>query len=165
MASIKDLLSPIDEQATASKEGTGQEKYLTERPGTQHSSAAETTHFTIEFILDTICPHCYIGLRSLNTAIEIYRKQHPEATFEVTCSPMVLNPHATRSGKFMVLSYHSYDARHHPAITTRKGQEGGVARSILLVHRDTFETYRDHISLGNSMTWVPRADSDTPFDA
>ncbi|KAK8121057.1 hypothetical protein PG999_005177 [Apiospora kogelbergensis] len=97
MASIKDLLSPIDEQATASKEGTGQEKHLTERPGTQHSSAAETTHFTIEFILDTICPHCYIGLRSLNTAIEIYRKQHPEATFEVTCSPMVLNPHATRS--------------------------------------------------------------------
>ncbi|KAK8069692.1 DSBA-like thioredoxin domain protein, partial [Apiospora phragmitis] len=97
MASIKDLLSPMDEQPTVVREKTGQRENRNELTTTQRGSAAETTHFTIEFILDTICPHCYIGLRSLNTAIEIYRKQHPEAAFEVTCSPMVLNPHAARS--------------------------------------------------------------------
>ncbi|KAK6851269.1 thioredoxin [Apiospora arundinis] len=97
MASIKDLLSPADDQPTLGMWRKGQEEDRTGLSGIQRGSAAETTHFTIEFILDTICPHCYIGLRSLNTAIEIYRKRHPEAIFEVTCSPMVLNPHATRS--------------------------------------------------------------------
>ncbi|KAK7931404.1 hypothetical protein PG985_002116 [Apiospora marii] len=100
MASIKDLLSPMDDQPTVDrdKERAGQREDHTGPPRTQHGYVvAETTHFTIEFILDTICPHCYIGLRSLRAAIDVYRKRHPEATFEVTCSPMILNPHAARS--------------------------------------------------------------------
>ncbi|KAK8045261.1 hypothetical protein PG993_005285 [Apiospora rasikravindrae] len=97
MASIKDLLSPMDEQPTDFRETTGHRESYNGLSTTQHGHVAETTHFTIEFVLDTICPHCYIGLRSLNMAIEVYRKRHPEATFEVTCSPMVLNPHAARN--------------------------------------------------------------------
>ncbi|KAK7991833.1 hypothetical protein PG988_000627 [Apiospora saccharicola] len=98
MASIKDLLSPMDDQSTAAMEGEGLREGHSGLPSTPHGFVVtETTRFTIEFILDTICPHCYIGLRSLNTAIEVYRKRHPEATFEVTCSPMILNPYAARS--------------------------------------------------------------------
>ena len=106
MASIKDLLSPMDDQSTSAMGGEGLREGHSGLPSTPHGFVVtETTHFTIEFILDTICPHCYIGLRSLNTAIEVYRKRHPEATFEVTCSPMILNPHAARSGKFLIISY------------------------------------------------------------
>ncbi|KAK8116103.1 thioredoxin [Apiospora sp. TS-2023a] len=98
MASIKDLLSPMDDQSTVARERAGLKEGHAGLPSTPLGFVVtETTHFTIEFILDTICPHCYIGLRSLNTAIEVYRKRHPEATFEVTCSPMILNPHAARS--------------------------------------------------------------------
>lgn len=68
---------------------------------TQHAPAFGSLHFTIEFILDTICPHCYIGLKNLNVAIDIYKQRYPDATFEVTCSPIVLNPDAGRSGKLL----------------------------------------------------------------
>ncbi|KAK9792107.1 putative Thioredoxin-like protein [Seiridium cardinale] len=90
MASIKDLLSFIKD--TANSPGPPS------RSATNQSTPAlENLHFTVEFILDTICPHCYIGLRNLNTAIRLYKEQQPNATFEVTCSPIVLNPGAGRS--------------------------------------------------------------------
>ncbi|ORY62562.1 DSBA-like thioredoxin domain-containing protein [Pseudomassariella vexata] len=54
-------------------------------------------HFIIEFILDTICPHCFIGFKNLERAIEIYKARHPGATFEITCSPFILNPLAPRT--------------------------------------------------------------------
>lgn len=93
MASIQDLLLPVGDLPPLNKDPRGSSS------SPKSASSRETTHFTIEFILDTICPHSYVGLRNLNTAIEIYKEHHPEVTFEVTCSPLVLNPHAARSGK------------------------------------------------------------------
>ncbi|KAK6083721.1 DSBA-like thioredoxin domain-containing protein [Seiridium cupressi] len=90
MASIKDLLSPIKDAANSP--GPPSRSAMN-----QFAPAPENLHFTVEFILDTICPHCYIGLRNLNTAIRLYKEQQPNATFEVTCSPIVLNPGAGRS--------------------------------------------------------------------
>lgn len=93
MASIKDLLSPMAEASLS----PGQSPRSDSKP---YETTPENLHFTVEFILDTVCPHCYIGLRNLNTAIRIYKEKHPNATFEVTCSPIVLNPQAERSGKY-----------------------------------------------------------------
>lgn len=92
MASIKDLLSPMDGPEVE----PDRHPYST---STQEAAPPENPHFTIEFILDTICPHCYIGLRNLNTAIDLYKQRYPGATFAVTCSPIILNPTALRSGK------------------------------------------------------------------
>lgn len=100
MASIQDLLLPADDGQQLTKGPRGIS------PSPKPIASGETTHFTIEFILDTICPHCYVGLKNLNKAIEIYKGHHPEAIFEVTCSPLVLNPHAARSGKSAGFSPH-----------------------------------------------------------
>ena len=98
MVSIQDLLLPTEEEPVASPRG------LDERPGGKPASPtkvpviASSTHFRVEFILDTICPHCYIGLKNLSAAIQIHQERHPEDTFEVTFSPIILNRAAGRSG-------------------------------------------------------------------
>jgi hypothetical protein len=97
MASIQDLLSSTEEPVRSQDRSV---------PSTENQQLAisESLRFTIEFVLDTICPHCYIGLRNLNTAIETYKRQHPGAVFEITCSPILLAPSAGRSGKFLIPS-------------------------------------------------------------
>lgn len=101
MASIKDLLIPEDQLATEALSSFN--KQIT--PVTEASA-----HFTIEFVLDTICPHCYVGLRNLNQAIDTYKARHPGSTFEVICTPFILNPVAQRSGKLpgAAVSFVSY---------------------------------------------------------
>ncbi|KAI1880689.1 hypothetical protein JX265_000929 [Neoarthrinium moseri] len=89
MASIQDLLSAEAQPPLASAQ--------LKTTDISSSDGTKSLHFTIEFILDTICPHCYIGIRNLNTAIDLYKKQQPHATFEVTCSPIILNPRAGRA--------------------------------------------------------------------
>lgn len=94
MASIKDLLSPMDE----AEEPAGISLGTTVR---EKTAVPPDLHFNIEFVLDTVCPHCYIGLRNLNDAIAMFKKRYPQAMFEVTCSPVVLNPLAGRSGTYL----------------------------------------------------------------
>ncbi|KAI1644188.1 thioredoxin-like protein [Daldinia loculata] len=93
MASIRDLLLPVDD-----KEITGavvkKEEEATEKTDIIPS---ETTRFLVEFILDVICPYCYIGFKNLKAAIETYRARHPEAIFEIVCTPFLLHPLAARS--------------------------------------------------------------------
>ncbi|KAI0477464.1 thioredoxin-like protein [Xylariaceae sp. FL0804] len=87
MVSISDLLLPADED-----------------PVSPAKPAPEPAHFTIELIVDTICPFCFIGTTSLNAAIRNYKTRHPDATFEVTVSPFILAPNAARS---------AYDKTHY----------------------------------------------------
>lgn len=64
------------------------------------STPSEIKYFLIEFIHDTICPFCYIGMKNLLMAIDIYKSRHSDAVFEVTCTPFILAPTAKISGKF-----------------------------------------------------------------
>ncbi|KAL7622085.1 hypothetical protein AAE478_007587 [Parahypoxylon ruwenzoriense] len=88
MASIQDLLSPASKATPIGPEAKKHDDSV---------EKTETAWFTIEFILDLICPYCYIGLRNLDIAIQTYKARHSEAVFEVTCSPFILNPLAARS--------------------------------------------------------------------
>ncbi|KAK7942845.1 uncharacterized protein PG986_011958 [Apiospora aurea] len=157
MASIRDLLSPMDEQPAVVRGATGYRESYTELSATQSGPIAETTHFTIEFILDTICPHCYIGLRSLSTAIEIYRKLHPEATFEVTCSPMVLNPHAA-SGVHNKQDYYVLQRKYPPSRLvewSRLGDKVGIDfswRGLTGSTRDSHKLLRMALEGGSTTT-------------
>ncbi|KAI0888038.1 thioredoxin-like protein [Annulohypoxylon maeteangense] len=91
MASIQDLLSPVVDRNSNEPEAKGQDAL------SKSDDVPETTHFMVEFILDVICPYCYIGLKNLTAAITTYTADHPEATFEIVCSPFMLDPLATRS--------------------------------------------------------------------
>ncbi|KAI1632861.1 thioredoxin-like protein [Biscogniauxia mediterranea] len=88
-SSIHDLLSPSEDGAIRERRE--------DRPKSGSPISGTTTHFTIELIIDTICPHCYIGMKNLNAAIETHKARHPEATFELVCSPLVLYPASMRS--------------------------------------------------------------------
>ncbi|KAI1380398.1 thioredoxin-like protein [Hypoxylon crocopeplum] len=92
MASIQDLLAPASQDKSVESGAEGSDGGVKET-----NTTPETTHFTIEFILDLICQYCYIGLKNLESAIEIYRARHPEASFEITCSPFLLDPLGARS--------------------------------------------------------------------
>jgi predicted DsbA family dithiol-disulfide isomerase len=48
--------------------------------------------FTIDIYSDTVCPFCYIGKKSLDSAIATYRSQHPDAEFELVWRPFLLHP-------------------------------------------------------------------------
>ncbi|KAI4604097.1 hypothetical protein KJ359_000225 [Pestalotiopsis sp. 9143b] len=120
MTSIQNLLSPID--------SNGSQPEDRKPPIAAAAATSETSHFTIEFILDTICPHCYIGLRNLNTAIDLYKRQHAGATFEVTCSPIILNPVAGRSVDLKG-NYYQHTRHFAPSTIenwTRQGAEAGI---------------------------------------
>ncbi|KAJ2973291.1 hypothetical protein NUW58_g8973 [Xylaria curta] len=56
-------------------------------PANPGSAVTENKYFVIEFIHDTICPFCYIGMKNLLMAIDIYKSKHSDAVFEVTYSP------------------------------------------------------------------------------
>ncbi|KAI0592850.1 thioredoxin-like protein [Biscogniauxia sp. FL1348] len=96
-SSIQDLLSP-------SEDGSIKERREA-RIKSGSPMSGTTTHFTIELIIDTICPHCYIGMKNLNAAIETHRARHPEATFDLVCSPLVLYPASMRSAHDKVPYY------------------------------------------------------------
>ncbi|KAI1422535.1 hypothetical protein F5Y12DRAFT_717230 [Xylaria sp. FL1777] len=87
---VQDLLIPDDKPSPDSTVRKG---------GRTKPSLAnpETKYFVIEFIHDTICPFCYIGMKNLLIAIEIYKSKHPDAVFEVTCTPFILAPTAKNS--------------------------------------------------------------------
>ncbi|XDG05717.1 hypothetical protein ABKA04_005332 [Annulohypoxylon sp. FPYF3050] len=91
MASIRDLLSPTVDRGSNEPETNSRDA------SPKLDNELETTHFVVEFILDLVCPYCYIGFKNLTAAIETYTKNHPEATFDVVCSPYMLDPLATRS--------------------------------------------------------------------
>lgn len=71
-----------------------------------HATPSEIKYFGIEFIHDTICPFCYIGLKNLLSAIDRYKSAHPDAVFEVTCTPFILAPTAPISCKFRPRNIH-----------------------------------------------------------
>ncbi|KAI0113175.1 thioredoxin-like protein [Daldinia grandis] len=95
MASIRDLLLPVGDEDTA--DGVVKKEEGEEDAKKTNIIPPETTRFMVEFILDLICPYCYIGLKNLKTAIETYRTRHPEAMFEIVCTPFLLDPLAARS--------------------------------------------------------------------
>ncbi|KAH9884097.1 hypothetical protein F4778DRAFT_575646 [Xylariomycetidae sp. FL2044] len=108
MASIKDLLSPSEQETPDGPGDRGQAAMSDSRP-----MAQTTTHFNVEFIFDTHCPHSYIGFKHLLSAIEIHKARYPGATFELTCSPFFLDPDAAKSGYSKEFYY-----------TTRRGYHG-----------------------------------------
>ncbi|KAH6647962.1 thioredoxin-like protein [Truncatella angustata] len=118
MASINELLSPVAEPSSSPEQSP--QAFVGQKP--------ESLHFTIEFVLDTACPHCYIGLKNLNAAIDAYKLQHPNATFEVTCSPVILSPSAGRSVDTKEVYYQTIRGFAPSTIQdwTRQGQESGI---------------------------------------
>ncbi|KAK7750769.1 hypothetical protein SLS62_007321 [Diatrype stigma] len=109
MISIQDLLLPDEDPLAHHQryhEGMEAKRYP---EGIDLASTARiTTHFQIEFILDTICPHCYIGLKNLTIAMQIHQERHPEDTFEVTFSPVMLSRGTSRSAYDKETFYHSF---------------------------------------------------------
>ncbi|KAI1480478.1 thioredoxin-like protein [Daldinia eschscholtzii] len=91
MASIRDLLLPADDRDAA---GAVVKK---EDEDAKTDVTSGTARFIVEFILDVICPYCYIGFKNLKAAIETYRVRHPEAVFKIVCLPFLLHPLADRS--------------------------------------------------------------------
>lgn len=100
MASIRDLLLPVEDEEEpkpATRETRNTPSAAAEATGTEE---AAPFHFQIEFILDTICPHCYLGLKNLMAAMQIHQQRLPGDTFEVIFSPLFLHRVASRSGEF-----------------------------------------------------------------
>ncbi|KAH8666639.1 hypothetical protein BX600DRAFT_511556 [Xylariales sp. PMI_506] len=121
MSRIKDLLLPMDEPIL---------RPYRSRISTNKANPAfaDAFHFVIEVILDTTCPNSYIGLKTLSSAIEIYKQRHPGATFEITCSPFLLDPTAGRSVD-MKASYYIRGRRIPPSMLTEwniQGAEVGI---------------------------------------
>ncbi|KAI1777150.1 hypothetical protein F4818DRAFT_338588 [Hypoxylon cercidicola] len=89
MASVRDLLSSSRQDSSVESTAT--------KPMENGGIVTETTRFIIEFILDLVCPYCYIALKNLDAAIKLYTARHPDAVFEVVCTPFLLDPLAARS--------------------------------------------------------------------
>ncbi|KAG9513079.1 DSBA oxidoreductase, partial [Aureobasidium melanogenum] len=59
------------------------------------------TLFEVKIYSDTICPWCYIGLKTLEQAISLYQRTYPDGskdTFHITWSPYYLDPLAPTPG-------------------------------------------------------------------
>ena len=77
----------------------------------------------IDIISDVVCPWCFIGKRRLEAALEIYRKDRPDAPApEITYHPFELNPDLPREGvaradyvakKFGARGYSAHDRLVH----------------------------------------------------
>lgn len=77
----------------------------------------------IDIVSDVVCPWCFIGKRRLESALELYRKQRPEAPApEITFHPFELNPDLPREGiaradyiakKFGARGYSAHDRLVH----------------------------------------------------
>ncbi|KAI0189649.1 thioredoxin-like protein [Astrocystis sublimbata] len=86
---IQDLLIPGEKPAQASAaKGKGPA-----RP----DATPDTQYYAVEFIHDTICPFCYIGMKNLLKATDIHRSKYPDDVFEITCTPFILGPTAKTS--------------------------------------------------------------------
>jgi predicted DsbA family dithiol-disulfide isomerase len=78
---------------------------------------------SIDVVSDVVCPWCYIGKRRLEAALELYRKQRPDAPApEVVFHPFELNPDLPREGiaradyiakKFGARGYSAHDRLVH----------------------------------------------------
>jgi predicted DsbA family dithiol-disulfide isomerase len=78
---------------------------------------------SIDVVSDVVCPWCYIGKRRLEAALELYRKQRPDAPApEVVFHPFELNPDMPREGitradyiakKFGARGYSAHDRLVH----------------------------------------------------
>ncbi|KAI1173541.1 thioredoxin-like protein [Nemania sp. FL0916] len=97
---VQDLLIPDE---VPSQESTVKEEHAAQL----NSAPRAPTYFTIEFIHDTICPFCYIGMKCLLNAIDKYKSKDPNAVFEITCTPFILGPTAKASSYD---KYHYYSA-------------------------------------------------------
>jgi predicted DsbA family dithiol-disulfide isomerase len=54
---------------------------------------------SIDIVSDVVCPWCFIGKRRLEAALELYRKQRPDAPApEIVFHPFELNPDLPREG-------------------------------------------------------------------
>ena len=54
---------------------------------------------SIDVVSDVVCPWCYVGLRRLNQALDLYRSQHPqEPEPQVRWHPFQLNPELVPEG-------------------------------------------------------------------
>ncbi|KAB5566480.1 thioredoxin [Coniochaeta sp. 2T2.1] len=51
-----------------------------------------TTTFTVEIYSDTLCPFCYIGKKSLDSAISLYQSRHPDVSFKLIWRPFLIHP-------------------------------------------------------------------------
>ncbi|KAG9578444.1 DSBA oxidoreductase, partial [Aureobasidium melanogenum] len=75
------------------------------------------TLFEVKIYSDTICPWCYIGLKTLEQAISLYQRTYPDGskdTFHITWSPYYLDPLAPTPG---ILA------------STRLAQKNGIERA------------------------------------
>ncbi|KAG9654428.1 DSBA oxidoreductase, partial [Aureobasidium melanogenum] len=73
--------------------------------------------FEVKIYSDTICPWCYIGLKTLEQAISLYQRTYPDGskdTFHITWSPYYLDPLAPTPG---ILA------------STRIAQKNGIGRA------------------------------------
>ena len=86
MSSLRDLLHPNDESPYSSPGSAA-----ASTPGGS-ASTTPNTFLTIEYIFDTICPHCYVGLRHLEIAIAEYKSRCADVEFEVVFTPLMLEP-------------------------------------------------------------------------
>ena len=78
---------------------------------------------SIDVVSDVVCPWCYIGKRRLEAALDLYRKQRPDAPApEVAFHPFELNPDMPREGitradyiakKFGARGYSAHDRLVH----------------------------------------------------
>ena len=78
---------------------------------------------SIDVVSDVVCPWCYIGKRRLEAALELYRKDRPDAPApEITYHPFELNPDLPREGvgradyvakKFGARGYSAHDRLVH----------------------------------------------------
>ncbi|KAI5923539.1 thioredoxin-like protein [Camillea tinctor] len=125
-SSIHDLLSSSEDGSIEIDDDFREGRESRRKSGSPGSGT--TTHFTIELIIDTICPHCYIGMKHLNLAIETHKARHPDATFELVCSPLVLYPASMRSAHDKVPYYlHTHGGQSNLFETwTRLGSSLGI---------------------------------------
>ncbi|KAJ8124293.1 hypothetical protein O1611_g9348 [Lasiodiplodia mahajangana] len=118
---VQDLLIP-DEEPSQSSTIKGK------RVAKRNPTLSETKYFVVEFIHDTICPFCYIGMKNLLRAIDVYKSRHPDAVFEVICTPFILAPTAKIS---YYDKYYYYSAeRGLPTsrfdVWSRLGEDAGI---------------------------------------
>ncbi|KAI0391097.1 hypothetical protein F5Y17DRAFT_25689 [Xylariaceae sp. FL0594] len=76
--------------------------------GQELPDGPDPIYFLIEFIHDTVCPFCYLGMKALLTAIDTFKARHPNSVFEVTCTPSILAPTADVSNYFKRHYYSAY---------------------------------------------------------
>lgn len=69
---------------------------------------------TLEIVSDIVCPWCYIGLRRLDAAIDLVRREHPGFSCRKLWRPFFLNPQTPPEGEpylpFLIAKFGSREA-------------------------------------------------------